>query len=79
MQQLILKIYKKIFLVLTNGYRNDNIKPEVKKGGKQVRKYLRKKQKKDDNPTKLAIVLGILLIIEKVLDIIFKILDKLGL
>lgn len=44
-----------------------------------MRKYLRKKQKKDDNPTKLAIVLGILLIIEKVLDIILKILDKLGL
>ena len=52
---------------------------KIKKGGKQVRKYLRKKQKKDDNPTKLAIVLGILLIIEKVLDIILKILDKLGL
>lgn len=55
------------------------IKPEVKKGGKQVKKYLRKKQKKDDNPTKLALVLAILMIIEKMLDIILKILDKLGL
>lgn len=56
------------------------IKPEVKKGGKQVRRRRNQGTKKDDNQnTKLAIVLAILMIIEKVLDIIFTILEKLGL
>ncbi|MFM1539303.1 hypothetical protein [Helcococcus bovis] len=43
-----------------------------------MRKKRKQGIKKDDKATRLAIVLAILMIIEKLLDIIFKILEKLG-